>query len=177
MASEVILLCHPTSQRGAIDDIRVTMRRMSATRLQLNYRVSGELDKLRVPSMIEAERRDELWRHSCAELFIAEPDRAPYVEFNFSPSTCWAAYEFSGYRQDMHAADCDAPVIVVRQSGRELEIDAQVTLPASFAAADLLQASVTMVIEDNVGQYSYWAAQHATAQPDFHCRSSFVLSI
>ena len=175
-ASEVSLLCHPTSQRGAIGDIRVTMRRVSATQLQLNYRVSGELDKLRIPSMAKAERCDELWRHTCAELFVAEPDRTPYVEFNLSPSTCWAAYEFSDYRQDMRAANCDAPVIVVRQSERVLEIDAQVALPARFAATGLLQASVTMVIEDSVG-HSYWAAQHAAAQPDFHCRQSFVLSI
>jgi hypothetical protein len=66
---------------------------------------------------------------------------------------------------------------VAKQFGRVLEIDARVALPASFAATEIVQASVTMVIEDSTGQYAYWTVQHATTQPDFHCRQSFVLSI
>lgn len=153
------------------------MQRLSATQLQLGYRVSGNLVNLCIPAVVKAERCDELWRHTCAELFVAEPHREPYVEFNLAPSTCWAAYEFSSYRQGLRAASCEAPAIVVRQIDRLLEIDARLQLPAVFAATANLQASVTMVIEDSAGQYSYWAANHATAKPDFHCRDSFVLNI
>lgn len=174
---EVRLHCHPATRCAAISDLRVTVQRVSATQLQLRYRVSGELTQLRIPSANKPERCDELWRHTCAELFVAVPDQVPYVEFNLSPSTCWAAYAFSSYRQDMQAACVEPPVITARQYGHVLEIDARVQLPETFADVATLQASLTMVIEDQAGQYSYWAAHHAAAKPDFHCRDSFVIAI
>jgi hypothetical protein len=145
--------------------------------LQLSYRVSGDPAELRIPVIDKTERRDELWRHTCAELFVAAPSQDCYAEFNLSPSTCWAAYEFSGYRQGIRTASVAAPLIVVKQMGQVLEIDARVELPETFVATNVLQASLTMVIEGSAGQYSYWAVQHAAAKPDFHCRDSFVVNI
>jgi hypothetical protein len=174
---EVMLHCHPTTRCAAISNIRVMLQRLSATQLQLRYRVSGDLAELRIPVIAKAERRDELWRCTCAELFVAAPGHASYVEFNLSPSIGWAAYEFSSYRQDMRAASVAAPVISVKQAGQVLEIDAAVQLPETLAATHTLQASLTMVIEDSAGQYSYWAAHHAAAKPDFHSRESFVVNM
>jgi hypothetical protein len=169
------LRCHPATSNAAIDDIRVTLQRLSANRLQLCYRVLGDLAQLRIPIVGKPERCDELWRHTCAELFVAEAEQSSYLEFNFSPSTCWAAYEFSGYRQGMCAVHVATPLIVVAQTEQVLEIVADVRLPETFAVNAALRASLTMVIEDGAGQYSYWAVQHATAKPDFHCRESFVV--
>jgi uncharacterized protein YbdZ (MbtH family) len=155
----------------------VTAQRRSAAQLQLVYRVSGDMAQLRVPVVLNAERRDELWRHTCGEVFVAMPDQAAYAEFNLAPSCCWAAYEFSNYRQDMRPATVQTPVISVSQSASLLEIAALVSLPTQFADAASLQMSLTMVIEDHAGQYSYWAVHHATAKPDFHHRDSFVINI
>jgi hypothetical protein len=176
-AQEVNLHCHSASSCAAVSSINVTVRRRSATQLQLVYCVSGDIAQLRVPVALNVERRDELWRHTCAEAFIAVPEHAAYVEFNLAPSCCWAAYEFSNYRQDMRPATVQAPNISVSQSARLLEVAALVSLPAQFADAASLQMSLTMVIEDQAGQHSYWAAHHAAAKPDFHHRDSFVISI
>ncbi|MGC3979768.1 MAG: DOMON-like domain-containing protein [Steroidobacteraceae bacterium] len=161
---------------AAVAGIDVTLRRMD-TQLLLGYRLSGELAGLRIPQLDLSERRDELWRHTCAELFVAAAGQKSYGEFNFSPSTHWAAYEFSAYRQDRQDMACTAPVIQLDQAGSLLSIEVSLQLPDWLAQASQLQASVTMVVEDAAGQYSYWAAQHAAAQPDFHDRRSFVLTI
>jgi hypothetical protein len=176
-AQEVHLRCHAASQCAAINEIRVSVQRLSTAQLQLSYQVSGDISQLRIQAPTEPERRDELWRHTCAELFVAEADIPAYAEFNLSPSSCWAAYEFDDYRQGMQAANVMPPVITLMQTEQLLIVNARVQLPERHATATVLQASVTMVIESNIGEYSYWAAQHVTVKPDFHCRDSFVLSI
>lgn len=174
---DVELRCHLASSCAAISSIRVAVQRVSATQVQLSYRVAGDIAQIRIPAITDSERRDELWQHTCAELFVGLPGQTAYVEFNLSPSSCWAAYEFGNYRDDMRQASVDAPAIIVKQSTQLLQLDARVELPASFAATASLQASLTMVIEDHAGGYAYWAANHAAAKPDFHCRDSFIVNI
>jgi hypothetical protein len=77
----------------------------------------------------------------------------------------------------MRPATVTTPVISVSQSASLLEIAALVSLPEQFTDTARLQMSLTMVIEDQAGRYSYWAARHTTAKPDFHHRDSFVISI
>lgn len=171
------LRSHATTSNAAIEAVSVTIQRVSPQQLQLTYRASGDVTQLRIPATCNAERRDALWRHTCAEFFIGERGKSGYYEFNFSPSSCWAAYEFSDYRQAMRNAEVAAPSIQVMQTEQRLQLQVMLTLPAAVAAADVLQASLTMVIEDHAGQYSYWAVSHAVAKPDFHCRDSFVINL
>jgi hypothetical protein len=47
-----------------------------------------------VPAAVAAARTDELWRHTCFEAFVRTSPAPAYYEFNFAPSTQWAAYRF-----------------------------------------------------------------------------------
>ena len=53
---------------------------------------------LRIPPPRAAARRDELWKHTCFEAFVAENAGDGYRELNFAPSGEWAMYSFTGYR-------------------------------------------------------------------------------
>jgi hypothetical protein len=170
------LHCHPINTDTVVSDIFVTIERISAATLQLRYRVRGDSNMLRVPPALAAQRCDELWRHTCAELFVATADAEPYCEFNFAPSTQWAAYGFSAYRQGMQQLDCAAPLIKVTLTESQLLIETQVHLPQPFAAQARLQLGISMVIEESSGR-SYWALAHAVDRPDFHHRSGFVLNV
>ena len=57
---------------------------------------------------------DDLWQHTCFELFIGAKNDAEYYEFNFSPSGEWAAYEFRNYRdgEPIHAEELDPKISV-----------------------------------------------------------------
>lgn len=125
-----------------------------------------------------SRRTDNLWQHTCAELFVAGNSGDAYREFNWSPSGEWAAYDFVDYRQRDHGL----PEIPPPQIGLS-NAHGQVTLSVFLAAACLpafsrpLRASVTAVLESADGSLSYWALRHTSAQADFHQRDSFVLSL
>lgn len=168
------LRCHPSSPCPAIHAIKVAGQRLSDSLFSVSYELSGELDKIRIPPIADSIRRDELWRYTCAEMFVTIPDQEAYYEFNFSPATQWAAYEFSLYRQGMRPAECEAPTIRVNQSAATMVLQVEVNVPKGLAVHAHWQVGLTMVIEDLHGQCSYWALSHADARPDFHRRESFI---
>ena len=78
------------------------------------YIIRGKVGDLAMTPLADAARTDELWRHTCFEAFLRGPSSAEYYEFNFAPSTQWAAYKFSGYRSEMRVAtEINAPRIAV----------------------------------------------------------------
>ncbi len=99
------LILHPDSACEAVKWIEVELSRAEPTLVKVHYRLGGDIGNLAIPSHAEPIRADGLWQHMCFELFVRARDEAGYLEFNFSPSTQWAAYRLSGYR----TALVDAP--------------------------------------------------------------------
>src|SRR5262245_27726282 len=97
----VQLLPHPTSPEPAVVGLDATIERMAATRLQLDYRLQGELDALQIEAMTIPRPADRLWEHTCFELFVRLPGGTAYCELNFATSGAWAAYRFGAYREGM----------------------------------------------------------------------------
>src|SRR6266699_5092857 len=98
------LKLHPDSPCIAAAHIEVAVARPRSDRLLLSYVVTGQVSDIRMPAAAAATRGEELWRHTCFEAFVRASSGAEYYEFNFSPSTQWAAYRFSGYRSGMFVA-------------------------------------------------------------------------
>jgi hypothetical protein len=181
------LCAHPDSATHAKTlAVEVDWRWAAPQTLDLEYRILGEVGTLRWPlAAVEPERRDGLWRHSCAELFMAEPGTAGYREFNFSPSGHWAAYEFDGYRHGMRphawagaaprcaltAAAASARAVVLRVALERAALPAApgAEAPATGAScASRLAFGPTVVLEALDGSFSFWALGHPPGRPDFH---------
>lgn len=177
MSAQYVLRPHPTCVPAPIAGIEVLIERASPEVIRLSYRVIGVVAALNLLSSASCRRCDELWRHTCAELFVAAPGHARYVEFNFSPSSEWAAYQFDDYRQSMRAAQCAPPLIEIAQRIDELQIDVCCNLPEELAQSSLLICGIAMVVEDAQGQCSYWALHHSYERPDFHHRDSFIVEL
>jgi hypothetical protein len=125
-----------------------------------------------LPSPSSPARADELWRHTCFEAFLRAPDGS-YLEFNFAPSTQWAAYRFSGYRAGMALEPIAAPKIWTKREPARFEL--QVELDAGFLAlASPWRLALAAVIEEIGGAKSYWALAHAPGKPDFHHLDAFA---
>jgi len=92
-----LLILHPDSRCYAVAQIEVRVARPRADSLVLSFIVTGKMSDVRMPPAMAAARSDELWRHTCFEAFVRASSSAEYYEFNFAPSTQWAAYRFSGY--------------------------------------------------------------------------------
>jgi hypothetical protein len=180
------LRLHPASLCAAVTKIEVEIMRPRTSRLVLAYVVTGKIGDLVIPPVAAAARTDELWQHTCFEAFLCRSRGGAYYEFNFSPSTQWAAYQFSGYRTGMHVATeiGDPRIEVQSQSERyalraDLEFDG-LLLPASDeegGARAAWRLGLSAVIEEAGGRQSYWALAHPQGRPDFHHSVCFALEV
>jgi hypothetical protein len=164
------LSLHPQSPCEAVSGIEVEIARRGA--LTLTYRVSGTIAGLVLPALAAPARADGLWRRTCFEAFLGTA--GGYLELNFSPSSEWAAYRFSGYRAGAAPAhDMAAPRIAVGAGADTLELRASVDLPADADGP----LALTAVIEETGGSLSYWALGHGPGKPDFHHWRSFAIEL
>lgn len=167
------LKLHPQSRCEAVTRIAVEIVR--AGDLMLRYSVAGAIGELRLPDVTAPARTDGLWRHSCFEAFVRPMPGTAYYEFNFAPSTCWAGYRFSGYREGMAVADeIAAPHIAVK---RDEDFELQASLPLGPLGSAPWRLGLSAVIEETNGRLSYWALAHPPAQPDFHHSVCFTLEL
>jgi hypothetical protein len=144
-----------------------------ASDLALDFRLEGDISRLRFGN--DRGRQDGLWLQTCFEAFLAPVGAAGYLEFNFTPSGAWAAYEFEARRLGMRALDLPRPpVIAAQRGGRGLDLTVQFSLPRRAAAWRL---GLAAVLEDELGAKSYWALDHGGSEPDFHDPAGFRLEI
>jgi hypothetical protein len=139
-------------------------------RYQLTYTVEGA-GRLVLPRMTSCERADNLWQETCFELFLRRHDGPEYYEFNFSPSRRWAAYGFSGYREDMS----EYPIKVAPQIEGKLHGD-HYTLRVELSGLPqgMTVAGISAVLGEEGQVTSYWALNHPGPRPDFHHPASFI---
>ncbi len=173
------LIIHPDS--GPVDvAIDVEISRPSPSRLQLDYRLTGDTGALRLPPASPAPTRtDKLWRRTCFEAFLRGGEDAAYVEFNFSPSGDWDAYRFDSRRSGMRSLEIRPPACDVAIKSDEMRLRATVDLDVSpkFAAPTAWRLGVAAVLESADGALSYWALAHPQGAPDFHDSDCFTVEL
>lgn len=167
----VQLTPHPETPSAAVDAITAEVVREGAV-LRLAYRARGRMGDVLAPAPAFSERADGLWRETCFEAFVRGAG-ARYCEFNFAPSTRWAAYAFESYRAGMRDYEV-APLLIEPSAG-----EGWIGLAAAIVAgADgPWRVGLSAVIEEVGGAKSYWALKHAPGKPDFHHADNFVLEL
>jgi hypothetical protein len=173
------LMRHPDSHSTAETGVEVEIARPSLRRLELRYLVTGDVQALRLPAKVPCARADELWKHTCFEAFVRAGEGSGYCEFNVSPSSEWAAYRFSGYREGMTAiGEIDAPSVESRIGSGLYELKVGLDLShVSESPAGAWRLGLSAIVEDIHGGKSYWALAHAPGQPDFHNADSFAFEL
>ena len=169
------LVRHPDFPCDAIQTIEVTAHRIEdaiRARLELTYVLTGSIAKLCIPEEPSGDRVDGLWQHTCCEVFIKGAGDS-YGEFNFAPSTAWAAYTFMNYRNGMTNASVPSPRIRVDRDAHRLRVNVELDCSDLPFAKDHWRLALSAVIEEVDGRKSYWALAHRTP-PDFHHESAFV---
>jgi hypothetical protein len=140
--------------------------------LRLRWRIEGA-GKLVVPAFAGKGRADELWKTTCFEAFLRPAGDEAYVELNLSPSERWAAYDFSGYRENMTERPFPREPECTMRLGTGLAIfDAAV--PVRGLPELPCDLGLSAVIEEDGGVISYWALAHPGERPDFHHRACFA---
>jgi hypothetical protein len=176
MEMQLSLTPHPSFPPPSGRKLQVDIQITGSGTARLTYRLGGALPTLAEP--VVPARTDELWRTTCFELFVRPQGGEGYAEFNFSPSTRWAAYAFDGYRAGMRDLPLDVePVIRAAEPEHENGYGIEVEVDLSAFPQLPLMANITAVIEERDGSKSYWAIAHAPDKPDFHHPDCFVLQL
>ena len=165
---------HPDCVCAAARAITVEVTRPQAGIFSFAYTVTGGIGDLRLPPITAKARADGLWRHTCFEAFLRPLPGEAYYEFNFAPSTQWAAYYFSGYRSGMRsAAEIAAPRVDVQAAPDCLTLQATLDLSRLPDQAGW-RLGLAAVIEEASSRKSYWALAHPAGNPDFHHAAGFT---
>jgi len=146
----------------------------------VHYTLAGELEEIVFPSRIEnATRKDDLWRMTCFEFFLAAKGSPQYWEFNLSPSGDWNFYAMDAYRQVNMREETRIQRLQfnVQKKVESFSLEADIDLNQIFPEDILIEAGITSVIKTKDGRESYWALIHPHPEADFHLRNSFVLEI
>jgi hypothetical protein len=173
----LMLRRHPESRCIAAKHIEVEVARSCSDSLVLCYEVVGAIRELHLPPARMALRTPELWLHTCFEAFVGASPATGYYEFNFAPTTQWAAYRFSSYRNGMNVAtEIEGPQIEVRSAPDCLTLQANLKLDglSDLPRHATWRLGIAAVTEDRSGGKSYWALAHPPGKADFHHSDSFA---
>jgi len=170
------LEAHPDSACTVPDHVEVEVNRAQSFKYKFCFRGLGDISRVRIPRSTASSRQDALWKHTCFEVFLMRSDGS-YYEFNFAPSSQWAAYRFTAYRQGMAELNLHSPpgVDFVVTPG-SVVLDATIDLQGLLdpGTDSRLRIALAAVIEDRDGRLYYWALAHPSGAPDFHHADGFV---
>jgi hypothetical protein len=135
------------------------------------FGIGALAERFVIPEASEPTRADELWKTTCFEAFLRPLGEQGYREWNFAPSGQWAAYDFTGYRENMTPADTDnEPYIRMEDNFTWWALGATIAIPADTN----WELGLSAVIEEKDGTKSYWALAHPREKPDFHDPGCFA---
>ena len=151
--------------------------------LSLHYAVTGGLESILIPPKTDnVTRKDELWKATCFEYFLALPTLPQYWEFNMSPSGNWNIYVMDAYRQinmRQEQAFTHLPY-TFNKVYNQITLDITVDLNPILKIDSPLEIAIATIIQTTQRNESYWALAHPgapTAQADFHLRKSFTIHL
>lgn len=132
----------------------------------LKITLTGDISEV---SLSESDH-EELWRHTCFELFIRDRHGEGYEEINCSPGGRFSRTYLSSYRnvhsvREFHTA----PDIICSRQGDSCEY------AICFAGIDIVQGeiAVAVITADDRGTRRFWGMNHRGDIPDFHHDDNF----
>lgn len=164
------LILHPDCAAGSVSAIEALIEPTSHG-CRATFVAHGYMSRSAVPPVQEAGRFDNLWTTTCFEIFWSH-DGTSYREFNLSPSTRWAAYDFDGFREGMRDAPAEIEIAVeVSEAMLRLTADIRSDLPLPATVA------LNAIIEDADGVNRFWALDFRPGAPEFHAAECRALEL
>ena len=145
--------------------------------LTIHYQVFGDCENIKIPPVEKKpSREDNLWQNTCFEFFLGLVNSPIYWEFNLSPSGNWNVYRFTNYRAGIESETAFSSLpFQFSQESDHLSLKITIDLNQMITNSPEIEIAITMVIQDNKNNISYWALKHPASEADFHRRDSFVL--
>ena len=148
--------------------------------LVLRYSLSGDIESVLLPAIsVTPGRKDDLWKATCFEFFLAIRDQPGYWEFNMSPSGDWNVYRVDAYRRVGFREETAVSKLpfALRKESDGIMIEVSVNLSSIIPLEAELQIGITAIVQEKDGRETYWALAHPAPYADFHLRESFILAL
>ena len=164
------LVLHPHCGPGSVSAIEATIE-PTPSGCRAVFVARGDIARIAMPAVAEPGRFDNLWKTTCFEIFWSH-DGTSYREFNLSPSTRWACYDFDAFREGMRDAPAEV-AISVAVSATELRLEAEISSELPLPATVALNA----IIQDSDGVNRFWALDFQTGAPEFHAAACRAVNV
>lgn len=129
-------------------------------------------------SDLSPTRQDQLWQHTCFELFFSGKGEERYWEMNMSPSGAWNMYSFSSYRAGMCREEkVHTLPSSVYKTNNSILLHCYFDIDSIVGTEGALDVGVSSVLALKNGDINYLALTHKKDKPDFHDREAFLLHI
>jgi|SRR5215216_1831835 len=148
--------------------------------LTIHYTLTGKIEDIFLLSpSVNPTRKDDLWKTTCLEFFLAIKDLPQYWEFNISPSGDWNVYYMHAYRRIGFREETSIQHLQIETQKATIGflLTAVVDLNPIIRLEQILEVGVTAVVQTKEGNGTYWALTHLAPQADFHLRESFILAL
>ncbi len=139
------------------------------------FTLAGDMGRVKIPAQASPDRTDLLWQTTCFEIFWQPIGTSSYREFNLSPSTRWAAYDFDDFRENARDAAVESVAIACKHDAGSLTLTAKIAADLPVPAKVALNA----IVEEMDGQIQFSALAFPDGRPEFHseaCRQLIVES-
>jgi hypothetical protein len=157
------LILHPHCATGSIVRIDAEIEATSNGCRAL-FIASGDVARIKIPDLqADRGRYDDLWHTTCFEIFWQPLGSKFYREFNLSPSTRWACYDFDDFRAGMRNAPAKVDIKIELTAATlrlETHIESDLPVPAKVA--------LNGIIQDADGLNRFWALAFGDGEPEFH---------
>ena len=163
------LVLHPQCAPGSIVRIDAEIE-ATPTGCRALFIATGDVARIKMPApQADRGRCDDLWQTTCFEIFWQPAGGTFYREFNLSPSSRWACYDFDDFREGMRNAPAKVEIdVAVTADTLRLEAHIESDLPEPASVA------LNAIIEDADGVNRFWALAFQEGKPEFHsivCRA------
>jgi len=138
--------------------------------LHLTFKLSGDLENYKLPKTEKEERKDELWRVSCFELFLATEEDEAYYEFNFSPTLAWNSYRLEYYRAEPKKID---EVELIEFEVKRTQETLLVEIVLDVQRVKFNSYNLATILLNNQEEREFWSLKAKGDTPDFHSRLEF----
>ena len=166
------LILHPDCSAGPITSIRAEISPTPGG-CTARFVLHGDTSRIKIPVPAESIREDFLWKTTCFEIFWQPASGKYYREFNLSPSSKWACYDFDDFRLNSRDAPADTVEIGCTYDAGELELEAEIRSELPLSAHVALNA----IIEDLDGNIQFWAIAFEDGKPEFHSRTCRAIDL
>ena len=144
--------------------------------ISINFTLTGEINPYIFNPPRLQTRKDELWKESCFELFLAHKNSPNYYELNISPSTEWNFYSFSDYKTDMKPNNyTSTPFITSSKSKNEFRLSFDIELDEKILGDNLI-FNLAVILLDKNGTRHFYSINRKDGNVNFHDRRWWNIS-